>query len=144
MADVDHEAIVHAAGDGIVVAGADGKILEWNAGATRIFGFTAEEALGESLDLIIPERYRERHWTAYDVTMATGITRYASDILRIPATHSESKPLSIAMTVGLIKDADGAVTSIIAVVRDDTARFQEERALRTRIRELEAGSRQPA
>lgn len=140
MATNLHEAIVHAAGDGIVLAGRDGKILEWNAAATRIFGFTREQALGQTLDLIIPERYRERHWTAYDVTMETGITRYGSDLLRIPALHAEGRPLSIAMTVGLLTDDAGQVSSIVAVVRDDTQRFQEERALRTRIKELEAAT----
>lgn len=144
MPEVDYEALVNAAGDGVVLAGTDGKILAWNAAATRIFGFTAEQALGQTLDLIIPERFRQRHWAGYDVTMETGITKYGTDLLTVPAVHAEGRPLSVAFTVGLLHDAEGKVSSIVAVVRDDTARFQGERALRLRIKELEAATIAPA
>lgn len=135
---IDFPQLVHAFGDGVVVCDASGTIVFWNAAATRIFGFTEADAVGQSLDLIIPQRQQQRHWDGYHKTMATGETRYGSDILRVPALHKEGKPLSIAFTVALLHGADGTVTGIAAVVRDDTARWAEERALRARVRELEA------
>ena len=137
---VDFEQLVGAFGDGVVVCDAGGNIVFWNAAATRIFGFSAADALGQSLDLIIPQRQQQRHWDGYHKTMASGETRYGSDILRVPALHKEGKPLSIAFTVALLRGDDGKVSGIAAVVRDDTMRWNEERALKARVRELEAVS----
>jgi PAS domain S-box-containing protein len=134
---VDFEAWVRAAGDAIIAAGSDGKIILWNPAATRVFGFTAEEALGRPLDLIIPERLRMRHWEGYRNVMATGQTRYAADILRVPALHKDGRALSIAFTVALLYSSDGKPYAIVAIVRDETARWNEERALRQRLAELE-------
>lgn len=137
---LDFQQLAHAVGDGLVVCDAAGAIVFWNAAATRIFGFTEAEALGSSLDLVIPQRQQQRHWDGYHQTMATGRTRYGSDVLRVPALHKEGKPLSIAFTVALLHGPDGKVAAIAAVVRDDTARWSEERALRARVRELEAAA----
>ena len=134
----DFEAMVQAFGDGVIACDVAGTIVFWNAAATRIFGFSTEEATGQSLDLIIPQRQQQRHWDGYHHTLATGQTKYGSDVLRVPAVHKEGKPLSIAFTVALLRAADGAVSGIAAVVRDDTVRWTEERALRARLRELEA------
>ena len=135
--DVDLEALVRAAGDAIVVAGADGIIRLWNPAAERIFGFAAAEAVGRSLDLIIPERYRERHWAGYREVMRTGQTRYGVDVLRVPALRKDGRPLSIAFTVALLTGSNGRPSAIAAIVRDDTARWEEERALRRRLKEVE-------
>lgn len=134
---LDFRQLAQAFGDGVVVCDAAGAIVFWNAAATRIFGFTQDDAVGRSLDLIIPPRQQQRHWDGYHKTMATGETRYGSDVLRVPALHKEGKPLSIALTVALLHAPDGKVAAIAAVVRDDTARWSEERALRARLRELE-------
>ncbi len=136
---LDLEMFVQTAGDGMVAAGADGRIIFWNPAAERIFGFTAEEALGRSLDLIIPERFRDRHWAGYREVMRTGQTRYASEVLRVPALHKNGAPLSIAFTVALISSARGYV--IAAIVRDETKRWNEERELRRRVAELEQQSK---
>jgi PAS domain S-box-containing protein len=136
--ELDLKQLVEAVGDGIVVCDAAGAIILWNAAATRIFGFTPEEALGKSLDLIIPERQRQRHWDGYHKTMATGQTRYGNDVLRVPALHKEGRPLSIAFTVAMLHNPDASVSAIIAVVRDETARFAEERALKVKLAQLEA------
>lgn len=141
--NVDFKQVLEAVGDGIIVCDAAGAIIFWNAASTRIFGFTPEDALGKSLDLIIPERQRQRHWDGYHKTMATGETRYGSDVLRVPALHKEGKPLSIAFTVAMLYKPDGAVSAIVAVVRDETARFAEERALKIKLAQLEAKA-QPA
>lgn len=134
---IDCQQLVEAIGDAIVVADAGGAINLWNPAAERLFGFTQAEALGGSLDLIVPERLRERHWAGYRNTMATGETRYSHDLLRVPAVHKDRRTLSIAFTVGLLYDSNHKVRGIAAVIRDETTRYNEERNLRKRIAELE-------
>ena len=135
---VDLAALVGAIGDALVVTDAQGLIRLWNPGAQRLFGYTPEEALGHSMDLIIPERLRHRHWEGCRKTMDTGITRYGSDVLKVPAIGKDGRQLSIAFTVALLNGADGKPWAVAAVIRDDTQRFQEDRALRKRVAELEA------
>ncbi len=135
---IDLEKLVESAGDAIVVANAEGNVILWNAAAERIFGYSKAEAMGRSLDLIGPERQRERHWDGYRRVMQSGVTRYGTDLLRVPAMHKDGRRLSIAFTVTLLKSPQGAVEAIGAVMRDETARWNEERALRERIRELES------
>jgi PAS domain S-box-containing protein len=134
---IDYQQLVEAIGDAIVVADVSGAIKIWNPAAERLFGFTQAEALGNSLDLIIPERLRARHWAGYRKTMASGETRYAHDVLRVPAVHKDGRALSIAFTVGLLLGPQREVKGILAVIRDETARFAEERDLRKRLAELE-------
>lgn len=133
---LDLPAFVQAAADAIIAAGADGRIVFWNPAATRIFGFTETEALGQSLDLIIPERFRARHWEGYRQVMETGKTKYAADVLRVPASAKDGRALSIAFTVTLI-DAGDRGRIITAIVRDETTRWNEERELKRRLAELE-------
>lgn len=135
--DIDFEALARDSGDGIVIADASGTIVFWNRAAERLFGYAAGEATGQSLDLIIPERFRARHWDGYKVVMQSGVTRYGADVLRVPALHKEGRAISIAFTVCLIHGRDGRPRGIAAFVRDDTVRWQEERALRRRLAELE-------
>ena len=137
-AAIDLSQLVTAIGDAIVVSDANGAITVWNPGAERMFGFTESEALGQWLDLIIPERQRKRHWDGYHKTMETGVTKYGSDLLKVPATHKDGRALSIAFTVGLLYSPEGKPAAIAAVIRDETSRFNEERSLRKRLTELEA------
>ena len=132
-----YQQLVEALGDAVIICDCDGVIRLWNAAAERLFGFTPAEALGSSLDLIIPERLRERHWAGFAQTMATGQTRYQHDVLRVPAMHKDGRTLSIAFTVGLLLGAQRTVTGLVAVIRDETKRFAEERDLRKRLAELE-------
>jgi PAS domain S-box-containing protein len=138
QAAIDYEQLVNAIGDAVVISDKHGAITLWNPAAERMFGFTQQEALGQSLDLIIPERLRGRHWEGYEKTMATGQTRYGSDVLRVPSVHKDGRALSIAFTVALLYSPERELTGIVAVIRDETARFQEDRNLRKRIAELEA------
>ena len=133
----DYQQLIEAIGDAIVVADPDGAISLWNPAAERLFGFTPAEALGNSLDLIIPERLRERHWAGYRKTMASEETRYGHDVLRVPAAHKDGRTLSIAFTVGLLYGSQREVRGIVAVIRNETTRFAEERNLRKRLAELE-------
>lgn len=133
---IDLESFIKAAGDAIIAVGKDGKIILWNPAAQRVFGFTAADALGQSLDLIIPERFRERHWNGFNQVMLTGQTRYGADVLRVPALHKDGRALSIAFTVALV-DSNNDSRTIVAIVRDETQRWNEERELRRRLAEFE-------
>ena len=144
MQTTDYQQLVEAIGDAVVVCDAGGAIIVWNDAAVRMFGFTREDALGKSLDLIIPERQRQRHWDGYNKSMATGETRYGSDVLRVPALHKDGRTLSIASTVAMLYDAAHKVTAIVAVVRDETVRWSEERQLRVRLAQLEAAAKPSA
>lgn len=99
---IDFAQLADAIGDAIVISDAAGDITYWNPAATRMFGYTRDEALGKTLDLIIPERLRGRHWDGYHKTMATGQTRYGNDVLRVPAVDKDGRALSIAFTVALL------------------------------------------
>ncbi|MBB3772339.1 PAS domain S-box-containing protein [Angulomicrobium tetraedrale] len=136
--EVDCAQLVAAIGDAVVVSDAEGRITLWNAAATQMFGFDEDEALGQSLDLIIPERLRKRHWDGYDETMRSGVTKYGTQLLRVPAVHKDGRALSIAFTVALLTDEENAAHAIVAVIRDETSRWTEERELRRRLAECEA------
>jgi PAS domain S-box-containing protein len=134
----DPEQFVLAAGDAIIAADTEGSIILWNPSAERMFGYTESEAIGQSLDLIIPERFRGRHWEGYRQVMETGQTRYGTEVLRVPAVHKDGRTLSIAFTVALLYAPDTKARVIAAIIRDETSRWKEERALRQRLAELEA------
>ena len=135
---VDFQQLVNAVGDAVIAADAHGAIICWNPAATRLFGYTHDEAMGQSLDLITPHRHQKRHWDGYYKTMQTGQTKYGHDVLKVPAVHKDGHALSIAFTVALLHSSDQKVSSIVAVVRDETDRFAEERNLRNRLTELES------
>jgi PAS domain S-box-containing protein len=128
--------LVDAMADAVVVADAGGTIVYWNPAAERVFGWGAADAVGESLDLIIPERQRPAHWDGYRRVMATGHTRYGADLLRVPALHADGQRRSIAFTVTLLTGPDGAISGIAAVIRDETERWADERALRAELAQL--------
>lgn len=127
--------------DALIVADAEGAIRFWNAGAERLFGFTAGEALGQSLDIIIPERLRARHWAGFDQTMRTGQSRYgAGDLLAVPAQGKNGKRLSVEFTVVPLHDEAGRMEGIAAVMRDVSARFEQTKALQKEIATLRAAA----
>ena len=134
---VDTRQLVESIGDAVVVSDPKGLITLWNAAAERMFGFSETDALGKSLDLIVPQKLQHRHWEGYEKTMQTGQTKYGTDLLRVPAVHKDGRALSIAFTVALLHGADSKVSGIVAVIRDETTRFTEERNLRKRVTELE-------
>jgi PAS domain S-box-containing protein len=124
--------------DALVIADRDGTVVFWNQAAERLFGWPEGEALGRSLDLIIPERLRTRHWDGYRRVMQTGHTDYGTRLLEVPALHRDGRTISIAFTVTLLVPAgERRPVAIAAVLRDDTARRQEVRGLRDRLTALE-------
>jgi PAS domain S-box-containing protein len=126
-------ALLRSMSDAIIASDREGRITFWNPGAERIFGFSPGEAIGQSLDLIVPERLRERHWTGYTEVMRTGESRYGhGDLLSVPALRKDGARLSIEFTIVPLKDDAGAMTGMAAILRDVTTRFEELRALRQR------------
>ncbi len=130
--------IVDAASDAVVFTDRGGVIRYWSPGAAATFGFAADEAIGASLDIIIPERLRDRHWKGWDHVMETGVTRYGREVLAVPAVRKDGSSLSIEFTIQLLRDESGAIAGASAIIRDVTARWQRERDLRARVKELEA------
>ncbi len=130
---MDLDQLFRVLGDAVIVADPDGRIVAWNPAATRIFGFSEAEALGRSLTLITPERLRHRHDAGFEKSMQTGTTRYGAQLLKVPATHKDGHTLSIAFTVAMLFDEAHRVTGVAAVIRDETARWQEERDLKQRL-----------
>jgi len=123
--------LLNSPAEAIVYSDREGLIRFWNAGAERVFGFTTEEAVGQSLDIIIPERQRQRHWEGYDEVMKTGVSRYGSgDLLSVPALRKDGSRISVEFTIVPLKDADGAMLGMASVMRDVSARFEELKTLR--------------
>ena len=121
------QAVVREAPEAIVVCDPSGTIAAWNGGAERIFGYPAGAALGQNLDLIIPEKQRARHWAGYEKTMATGATKYGDALLKVPAIHRDGRRLSIEFSVALLRDDDGKIAAIAAVIRDASERWAADR-----------------
>ncbi len=136
--------ILDAANDAVVVCDRAGIIRLWNPGAVRIFGFVATEAVGQSLDIIIPERLQARHWEAFHKMMSTGRSRYPEGhLLSVPGLRKDGSQLSIEFTVVALKDGDGRISHIVAVMRDATARFEEMKALRSNCASARRAEVQP-
>ena len=131
--------IVETVGDAVIFADRDGIIRLWNRAAEGIFGYTEEEVIGQSLNLIIPERQRELHWKGYGKVMLDGVTKYGSETLSVPAVTKDGERISIEFTINLLRDGDGKVLGPVAVVRDVTARWVREKEMRLRLAFLEAG-----
>jgi len=130
--------IVEGTQEAIIFADRDGKIRLWNAGAEALFGYQAEEAMGQGLDLIIPERLRGRHWEGYHKVIGTGVTRYGKELLAVPAVRKDGTRISLEFSVVLLRDEAGEPLGIAALIRDVTARWQQEKALKERLAALEA------
>jgi len=142
MDDNLYRQLVDGSPDAIILGDGSGRIQLWNAGAEAIFGFSAAEAVGQSMDLIIPERLRGRHWSGYDRVMATGVSRYGrGELLAVPAVTKDGRTISIEFTIEILRDAAGAILGPVAIIRDVTKRFQREKELGRRLKELEAQAR---
>ena len=132
--------LAREAPDAVIYADGEGVIRFWNTGAERIFGFSETDADGKSLDIIIPENLRARHWAGFDETMRTGKTRYgAGDILAVPALRKDGTRISVEFTVLPFHDKAGHMVGIAAILRDVTKRFEEMKALRRQLTEHGAG-----
>jgi len=123
--------------EGMLFADQEGIIRLWNKGAESIFGYSAREALGQSLDLIIPEKLRERHWEGYYRVMDTGETRYGNELLKVPALRKDGKRVSVEFSILLISDRQNQIIGSAAIIRDVTERWKKEKALDEKLKSLE-------
>lgn len=130
---IDFETLVSQIGEAVIISDRDENILFWNASAERIFGYSSGEALGKTLSIITPERFRERHSKGYFHTIQTGVTKYGNTLLRVPAVHKDGRSISIAFSVSMLFDDQKEPIAIAAIVRDETERFQEERELKAKL-----------
>ena len=131
------EQIVKKAADAIIFADGQGNIRLWNSGAEAIFGYREEETLGKSLDLIVPEKLRQRHWEGYRKVMATGKTKYGKETLAVPAITKGDKRISIEFTIVLVTNDSGEPLGTAAIIRDVTERWLKEKELKKRLADLE-------
>lgn len=129
--------LVEQAPDGVIFADNAGTIVRWNAAAERIFGYPADEALGTSLDIIVPERFREAHWKGFERALADGETKYAGQVLPTRALRKDGTEIYVELSFAIVKGEGGEVLGALAHARDITERFERDRALRRRLRELE-------
>jgi len=143
MATPKHEwlcrSIVDNAPEAVIFADRDGIIRLWNAGAEAMFGYGAKEALGQSLDIIIPENLRGRHWEGYNRVMATGETKYGKDLLAVPGIRKDGTRVSLEFSIVMLRDDGGELLGLTAVLRDVTARWKKEKELKDRLAALEGG-----
>src|SRR5688572_1657025 len=123
--------IVEEMPEAVIVSDRAGAIVYWNRAAEVMFGHSATEALGQSLDLIIPERFRARHWAGYRTVMSTGVTRYGDELLAVPAIRKDGRRISLEFSIALLRDDSGELAGAAAIIRDVTARWERERASRT-------------
>jgi PAS domain S-box-containing protein len=132
------DTLVAQSPDAIILSDREGNIRVWNAAAERIFGHRADEVQGKSLDVIIPERLRAAHWAAFNISIERGREKYAGRVLTTRSMHKNGSKLYVDLAFALIRDAVGAVSGVVATARDCTARYEEDRALRARVAELES------
>ena len=124
--------------DAIIFAGRDGVIREWNPAAETLFGHSREEAVGQSLDLIIPEEFRNAHWTAFDRALADGATKYKGRALPTRSVRKDGSTFYVELSFAIVLDEAGTVLGALAHGRDISERWANDREQRRRLRELEA------
>ena len=130
--------LVDHAPDAILISDREGIIRFWNAGAERMFGHTVAEAVGQSLDLIIPENLRARHWEGYWRVMATGETKYKTGLLSSPGIRKDGSRVSLEFSMVLLRDEAGAMVGVGSIMRDVTERWKKEKELKDRLSACEA------
>jgi PAS domain S-box-containing protein len=138
--EIDSAALIEQSPDAVIFADRDGVIRVWNAAAERIFGYAAADALGQDLNIIIPESLRESHWAGYDRALAAGDTKYRGQSLATKAVRADGSPTYVELSFAIVHAADGSVIGALAHARDINERFERERAMRRRLRELEPAS----
>lgn len=129
--------LVEQAPDAVIFAGTDGVIQTWNAAAAAMFGFSEAEAIGQNLDIIVPDQFREAHWKGYDRALEAGDTKYRGQSLPTRAQKASGEAFYVELSFAIVHGRDGAVIGALAHARDINDRFERDRASRRRLRELE-------
>jgi len=139
MSDTEmiYQQIIENSQDAILFANRDGIIDLWNSGAEAIFGYTKEEVQGKSLDLIVPEKLRQRHWDGYQKVMKTGKSRYGKELLKVPAIRKDGTSISVEFTIVLVRNQRNEIMGTAAIIRDATERWKQEKELKQKLKLLE-------
>jgi PAS domain S-box-containing protein len=137
-------ALLEQAPDAVIFADREGVIRVWNPAAERIFGFSRGEAVGQSLDIIVPERFREAHWRGYERALAAGETKYSGQALPTRSARKDGETIYVELTFAIIKDTAGGVLGALAHARDISERWAREREQAQRMKELQAKAGGPA
>ena len=132
-----YQQIIENSQDAILFADRDGIVNLWNSGAEAIFGYKAEEIQGKNLDLIIPEKLRQRHWDGYQGVMKTGETRYGKELLKVPAMRKDGKTISVEFTILLVRNRQNEIIGTAAIIRDVTERWNQEKELKKKLKFLD-------
>ncbi|MEJ2658947.1 MAG: PAS domain S-box protein [Desulfobacterales bacterium] len=132
-----YQQIIENSQDAILFADKDGIIVLWNSGAEAIFGYKKEEVQGKRMDLIIPEKLRQRHWDGFHTVMKTGETRYGKELLKVPAMRKDGTRISVEFTIVLVRNLRKEIMGTAAIIRDVTERWEQEKALKQKIKLLE-------
>lgn len=132
-----YQTVIEGTREAVIFVDRDGVIQFWNRGAEVVFGYAASEVLGKSLDVIIPERYRERHWEGYRKAMARGDTRYGHLPLKVPALRKDGAQISLEFKASMVKSPGNHLLGVVAIIRDATATWKEIKGLKDRIAALE-------
>lgn len=142
MSDTEmiYRQIIENSQDAILFADQDGRIDLWNSGAEAIFGYTKEEVRGKSLDLIVPEKLRQRHWDGYQKVMKTGKSRYGKELLKVPAIRKDGTSISVEFTIVLVRNQRNGIMGTAAIIRDVTERWKHEKELKQKLKLLESTS----
>ena len=133
-----YRALIEDLADAMIFTDRDGLIRVWNAGAEAVFGHRADEIIGKSLDVLIPDRLRSAHWAGFDTAMETGQLKHVRQSMTTRSIHKDGSDLYIDMSFALVRDDTGLLLGAVAVARDVTDRFKAERDARKRLAELEA------
>lgn len=134
------EQTVAEAPDAIIISDREGIIRFWNNGAERIFGYAATEAIGRTLDLIIPDNLQNRHWDGYYRVMTSGDTKYKTALLSSSGVRKDASRVSLEFSMVLLHDEKGAMAGCAAIMRDVTERFNREKELKTRLAACQAAA----
>lgn len=132
------DSLLNQAPDAVIFADINGVIRLWNAAATRVFGFTENQAVGENLNIIIPERFREAHWEGFERALEARSTKYAGQALATRSVRSDGAQIYVELSFAIVLDDDGSALGALSHARDITERYEQERANRKRIRDLES------
>ena len=130
--------IVEAATEAVIFADREGRIRLWNRGAELLFGYAAADAVGQRLDIIVPEKFRRAHWEAFDRSVESGRTKHVDRVLTTRSMHKNGARLYVDLSFGLVKDAQGTVLGAFAVGRDCTERYLAETNAKARLAAAEA------
>lgn len=130
--------IMEQSSDAILFADCQGIIRYWNSGAERMLGYSAQEAVGQSLDLFIPEKLRNRHWEGYHRVIASGETKYRTGLLTSPAVKKDGSQISVEFSIVLLKDQEEMMQGCASIMRDVTERWLREKELKQKLAICEA------